>query len=174
MFSSPVKNDAFRRELQDTPDLDKYLAPSVKTNNHNSFSKHLQCPICIGLLRRPKRAPCGHSFCSLCIENWLKINKTCPQDRSTLTSNLLHNDFITENLISELPAICPYGTDCYDKNYMTVADARRHAQDKHSSQLERSDLSPYSRQHQSFSFFFVLLAFAMFDLLLRLTHDTNV
>ncbi|XP_004596879.2 RING finger protein 151 [Ochotona princeps] len=36
------------------------------------------CSVCRGVLKRPVRLPCAHTFCKKCILQWLARQKTCP------------------------------------------------------------------------------------------------
>ena len=38
--------------------------------------KHLTCPICLGLYKSPKILPCIHSFCNLCLNEYIKRTHT--------------------------------------------------------------------------------------------------
>eukprot|EP00474_Spongospora_subterranea_P003830 CRZ04288.1 hypothetical protein [Spongospora subterranea] len=40
--------------------------------------EELNCPICYETLSVPTICPCGHSFCSICIRRYLKLQKKCP------------------------------------------------------------------------------------------------
>lgn len=50
--------------------------------------RHYTCSICLGLLRNPVEAACGHVFCWSCIDEWYTSNKhECPQCRKHLSLN---------------------------------------------------------------------------------------
>ncbi|XP_057311630.1 RING finger protein 151-like [Hydractinia symbiolongicarpus] len=86
--------------------------------NPDAVSKHLYCSICQDVFNEPQRAPCGHSFCKLCIQQWLRQSKTCPEDRKPLTTKQLHYDFILANIIGDQMVGCPFrtkGCDFVDK-----------------------------------------------------------
>jgi hypothetical protein len=39
---------------------------------------NLKCTICLELSTDPRRLPCNHLFCSVCILNWFERHKNCP------------------------------------------------------------------------------------------------
>ncbi|VVC24143.1 Zinc finger, RING-type,Zinc finger, RING/FYVE/PHD-type,Zinc finger, RING-type, conserved site [Cinara cedri] len=41
------------------------------------------CSICLELLKKPSKLECDHMFCSNCLEDWLRCNRTCPMCRSS-------------------------------------------------------------------------------------------
>ena len=43
----------------------------------------LKCPICLGILEKPSRLPCGHVFCKVCLRG---VNN-CPLDRESFANN---------------------------------------------------------------------------------------
>jgi E3 ubiquitin-protein ligase NRDP1 len=68
------------------------------------FHCHSKCgylPLIADVFHDPQRAPCGHSFCRGCIEEWLGRNRTCPEDRKPLKKRDLHADFILANIIGD-------------------------------------------------------------------------
>ncbi|KAJ8037297.1 E3 ubiquitin-protein ligase PDZRN3-B [Holothuria leucospilota] len=76
--------------------------------NPESVSSHLYCSVCQEVFKDPQRAPCGHSFCRVCIYKWLQQSKTCPEDRRPLRTQDLHSDFIVANIIGDQLVACPY------------------------------------------------------------------
>ena len=76
--------------------------------NPESFSSHLFFSICQDVFNEPYRAPCGHSFCKMCITSWLRNSKTCPEDRKNLQINQMHHDFIVENIIGDQMVAYPF------------------------------------------------------------------
>ena len=50
--------------------------------NMDGISKMVQCPVCLDTLCLPVTTPCGHNFCTVCLNNCLKRQKTCPVCRS--------------------------------------------------------------------------------------------
>jgi len=43
-----------------------------------------ECPICYGNRKKPLQLPCGHKFCSECVEPWLRRCAICPMCREEL------------------------------------------------------------------------------------------
>ena len=42
------------------------------------------CQICLQPFVQPLDTPCGHTFCHVCMHNYLKVNPMCPLDRKPL------------------------------------------------------------------------------------------
>ncbi|XP_071813310.1 E3 ubiquitin-protein ligase TRAF7-like [Apostichopus japonicus] len=81
--------------------------------NPDSVSRHLFCSVCQEVFKDPQRAPCGHSFCRMCILRWLKQSKTCPEDRRPVRVQDLHTDFIVANIIGDQMVACSFrGKGC--------------------------------------------------------------
>lgn len=51
---------------------------------HQPVDDDLTCSICLQTLVDPVNTKCGHTFCTRCIRNFLKLQNTCPNDRSAL------------------------------------------------------------------------------------------
>jgi hypothetical protein len=59
-------------------------------NLSQSEEDELICPICSCIFKDPLVTQCcRQTYCNECINQWLKVNKTCPNDRQFLTSNRL-------------------------------------------------------------------------------------
>ncbi|CAF4011207.1 unnamed protein product, partial [Rotaria sp. Silwood1] len=46
--------------------------------NENSIDAELKCPLCYQPFQLPVSAPCGHTFCHICINPWIIRQSTCP------------------------------------------------------------------------------------------------
>lgn len=102
--------------------LKKYIEmPNIIDKN----SEMLMCPICLETCTQLKQTRCGHTFCSGCIHNSLKINPLCPICRNIISAKSIMNiPIILKNIIGEIKCECPYNSDGCDKviNYKNLYD----------------------------------------------------
>lgn len=92
--------------------------------NRSEISRHLFCPICLEVFTSPMRTPCGHTFCLMCIENWVTIGKReCPICKHHVSSRKLEKDLLGSKIIDDLPVGC-LNAGCNWKG--TYADCRAH------------------------------------------------
>ena len=47
------------------------------------------CPICIEYITNPILLKCNHSYCAICIINWIKNNSKCPECRAIINTDQL-------------------------------------------------------------------------------------
>ena len=47
-------------------------------------AEEIQCAICHERVLDPVSTPCGHNFCKLCLERWLRRSYKCPLDNCPL------------------------------------------------------------------------------------------
>jgi superfamily II DNA or RNA helicase len=45
------------------------------------------CPICMDLLDKPFILKCTHTYCGICLTNWIKNNKNCPECREIINTD---------------------------------------------------------------------------------------
>ncbi|CAK83048.1 unnamed protein product (macronuclear) [Paramecium tetraurelia] len=74
--------------------------------NENLISKYLKCIICSAVFDEPTRLRCGHTFCKLCISQWLTDHQTCPECRQDAKRKHFQIDRIAAGIISELDVYC--------------------------------------------------------------------
>ena len=55
------------------------------------------CSICLDVVKEPKKLSCSHVFCKLCIDNWIKIKKSCPCCRTMICKKLAKKQCKIEN-----------------------------------------------------------------------------
>ncbi|ESO93576.1 hypothetical protein LOTGIDRAFT_232629 [Lottia gigantea] len=60
----------------------------VLNNFKDLMETELQCSICSELFVQSTSLNCSHSFCALCIEQWMAVKKECPICRSPITSHM--------------------------------------------------------------------------------------
>lgn len=51
------------------------------------------CSICLDVVKYLKELSCNHVFCKVCINNWLKINKSCPCCRTVICKKLTKTQY---------------------------------------------------------------------------------
>lgn len=68
------------------------------------MESELQCSICNELLVKATSLGCAHSFCALCIEQWMRVKKVCPVCRAAITSKMhaVALDSYIERMLEEL------------------------------------------------------------------------
>lgn len=59
----------------------------------------LRCHICKDFLKTPVLTPCGHTFCSLCIREYLTKEPKCPLCLNELRESSLRSDFLVNEII---------------------------------------------------------------------------
>ncbi|KAK6182079.1 hypothetical protein SNE40_009843 [Patella caerulea] len=60
----------------------------VLNNFKDLMEVELQCSICSELFIQSTSLNCSHSFCALCIEQWMAVKKECPICRAPITSHM--------------------------------------------------------------------------------------
>jgi len=90
--------------------MDKYKNQNF--NIQRSFihpekiSEILHCCICDEVFNNPMRLDCGHTFCFICLENWLKRSDQCPNCRTKIICSLISRDLLAYNIIMSLEVCC--------------------------------------------------------------------
>ena len=81
---------------------------SKRFTKQNSIVEDLKCSICLDILEEPVQVPCEHTFCKMCIQNWLdQGNRSCPVDRKDLSSDSFKPPTrITKQLLDKLTVRC--------------------------------------------------------------------
>ncbi|CAG0906383.1 unnamed protein product [Cyprideis torosa] len=69
------------------------------------------CASCLGVVHQPVEVqPCLHLFCKACIEDWTRVDSTCPKCRKPITANALEEPGTNLlRLLNQLKIKCP---DC--------------------------------------------------------------
>lgn len=73
-----------------------------------NVDQNIICSICSSVLEDAVLTPCGHAFCSLCLDTWLARpnTKTCPECRSPIASRDIRPIHAIRNLINGLDIVC--------------------------------------------------------------------
>jgi len=70
------------------PGYDRAKIVDVNTDDLDQFT----CAICLHLLKNARVVPCcGLMYCDGCINNWLGVNQSCPNDRKKLSRSKLRS-----------------------------------------------------------------------------------
>ena len=90
--------------------MDKYQNQNFEIQRNfihpEKISEILSCCICDEVFNNPMRLDCGHTFCYICLENWLKRNEQCPNCRTTIIYTLISRDLLAYNIIMSLEVCC--------------------------------------------------------------------
>ncbi|XP_066429175.1 E3 ubiquitin-protein ligase LNX isoform X2 [Eleutherodactylus coqui] len=75
----------------------------------------LTCHICLHALVEPLDTPCGHTYCTLCLTNFLLHENFCPVDRKyIMLQSCKKSTVLVKNLLDKLLVICPFSEYCQD------------------------------------------------------------
>ncbi|VDI42300.1 E3 ubiquitin-protein ligase RNF8 [Mytilus galloprovincialis] len=76
----------------------------ILTNFADLMETELQCSICNELFVQATSLNCSHSFCALCIQQWMKIKKECAVCRAPVTTTMraISLDNYIDTMVSHL------------------------------------------------------------------------
>ncbi|KAL0487209.1 E3 ubiquitin-protein ligase RNF [Acrasis kona] len=77
----------------ESPEVEADPIITIKT-----FGSFLDCPICHELFLKPHSLKCSHTFCSHCINKWLRQKKACPVCRGVVLRKPYYNRLIDDFL----------------------------------------------------------------------------
>ncbi|XP_023566845.1 E3 ubiquitin-protein ligase LNX isoform X2 [Octodon degus] len=73
----------------------------------------LICHICLQAFLEPLDTPCGHTYCSLCLTNFLLEKDFCPVDRKPLLlQHCKKSSILVHKLLHKLLVKCPFTEHC--------------------------------------------------------------
>ncbi|KIW08239.1 uncharacterized protein PV09_01167 [Verruconis gallopava] len=104
---------AYRADLnyEDSPDaVEKHMQADVAlmAELQESLCKELDCQVCYNLMYDPVTAPCGHTFCRICLARVLDHSMTCPICRKNLPiPPSLTSQPSNSRLVALMESLCP-------------------------------------------------------------------
>lgn len=82
---------------------------------YQPVDEDMTCHICLQPLVNPIDTKCGHTFCSRCLKNYLKVQHMCPVDRQPLTlKDCQQSSVLVRRLLDKLLVVCPNVDYCED------------------------------------------------------------
>uniref|UniRef100_A0A8C3SL51 Ligand of numb-protein X 1 n=1 Tax=Chelydra serpentina TaxID=8475 RepID=A0A8C3SL51_CHESE len=73
----------------------------------------LICHICLQALIQPLDTPCGHTYCTVCLTNFLVEKDFCPVDRKSLIlQSCRKSNILVNKLLDKLMVSCPFTEHC--------------------------------------------------------------
>lgn len=90
---------------------------STEENHFYTYTEEvdddLTCHICLHALVQPLDTPCGHTFCTLCLTNFLIHENFCPMDRKhVMLQSCKKSTVLVRNLLDKLLVVCPLKEYC--------------------------------------------------------------
>ncbi|XP_011928930.1 PREDICTED: E3 ubiquitin-protein ligase LNX isoform X2 [Cercocebus atys] len=92
-------------------------AHSLEENHFYSYPEDVDddliCHICLQALLDPLDTPCGHTYCTLCLTNFLVEKDFCPMDRKSLVlQHCKKSSILVNKLLNKLLVTCPFREHC--------------------------------------------------------------
>ncbi|XP_019408300.1 PREDICTED: E3 ubiquitin-protein ligase LNX isoform X2 [Crocodylus porosus] len=73
----------------------------------------LICHICLQALLQPLDTPCGHTYCTICLTNFLLEKDFCPMDRKpVILQSCRKSSILVYKLLDKLMVSCPFTEYC--------------------------------------------------------------
>ncbi|BFY98512.1 hypothetical protein BsWGS_01552 [Bradybaena similaris] len=69
---------------------------------YDPIESHLQCSICLAVIRGAVLTHCGHRYCVRCITEWVERNHRCPCCNSSLTTQQFYYDVQFDSLVEDI------------------------------------------------------------------------
>ena len=81
--------------------------PNLFSNEALQTQTRFRCALNNGVLNKPVKDKCGHAFCSICIEEYIRENKCCPISKKPIESiNELQEDLWAQERIMKFQITC--------------------------------------------------------------------
>ncbi|KAM9329813.1 E3 ubiquitin-protein ligase LNX [Gastrophryne carolinensis] len=106
---------------------------STEENHFYTYTEEVDddliCHICLHVLVQPLDTPCGHTFCTLCLTNFLIHENFCPMDRKHIMLQLCKKSTVlVKNLLDKLLVVCPLTDHC--NKVLQRCDLEEHLQNR--------------------------------------------
>ncbi|ELT95456.1 hypothetical protein CAPTEDRAFT_202625 [Capitella teleta] len=111
-------------------------------NFANLMETELQCSICNELLIQATSLNCSHSFCSMCISEWMAVKKECPVCRAAITSHL--KAIVLDSYIDRM--VEHFSDDMKELRKTLVAERKAEAERKKAEEQSKEPQPTTSRQ----------------------------
>ncbi|KAM9143795.1 E3 ubiquitin-protein ligase LNX isoform 2-T2 [Pangshura tecta] len=92
--------------------------PHLPEENHlysytEDVDDDLICHICLQALIQPLDTPCGHTYCTVCLTDFLVEKDFCPVDRKSLIlQSCRKSNILVNKLLDKLMVSCPFTEHC--------------------------------------------------------------
>lgn len=96
-FIKHSKNPKEVTQSNDVTDPTDFLQTSLP--QLSDLDTLLRCHVCKDFLKTPVLTPCGHTFCSLCIREYLNRELKCPLCLVELRESMLRSEFLVNEII---------------------------------------------------------------------------
>lgn len=92
-------------------------AHSTEENHFYTYTEDVDddliCHICLQALLDPLDTPCGHTYCTVCLTNFLVEKDFCPVDRKPLVlQHCKKSNILVNKLLNKLLVTCPFTEHC--------------------------------------------------------------
>ncbi|EPY73777.1 e3 ubiquitin-protein ligase LNX isoform 2 [Camelus ferus] len=145
-------------------------AHSPEENHFYTYTEDVDddliCHICLQALLDPLDTPCGHTYCTLCLTNFLVEKDFCPVDRKPLVlQHCKKSSILVNKLLNKLLVTCPFTEHCDE--VLQRYDLEHHFQTRPKRALNHSQLGILGFQVRRE---LALVSYIMHEALARLLH----
>lgn len=114
-----ARDSKLEQDIQDVTDPRDFLQTSLP--QMMDIDTLLRCHICKDFIKIPVLTPCGHTFCSLCIREYLNRELKCPLCLAELRESMLRSEFLVNEIIESYKQARVHLLEALDKHNKSVA-----------------------------------------------------